>query len=614
MFNSLWIMLLFLCLQVLAVSQNGYNNWYFGNNAGLDFSKGYPVALLNGSLVTADNSVTVSDPQTGELLFYSNGVKVWDRNHNVMPNGNDLLGHWSGGTSAIAVKLPGNNQKYYLFTTDAFAWPNGLRYSVIDLDMNDGLGDVTNQKNIVLIERSTEKIAITKHLNEKDYWIVTHPWNSDEYHVYLLTEQGLDPIPTISKIGIFHGGDSYNAMGQIAFSEDGSRIASAVYHTHYEIFNFDRSNGRLSDQIILNGHSNAWGVQFSKDNKFLYSTRWMSDEIIQFDLSIGLQDTINQFYKIIGNATSPNSLYKAGYLQTGPDNRIYVAKFDSQYLGAIEMNEDNELEVRYIDEAVFLGGRTSQAGLPNPVLAFPPAETLSVYFDYTFENDSIVHFTGISNNPESWLWSHNGNELSSQQNPVFTFPISGDYLICVTVTKGSLYAEFCDTVNICIHPKADFEYNFNYNNYSFLNKSIHAIDYIWDFGDGYFSYNEHTYHQYNQEGDYLVVLIAKNLCSSDTCSILLNVLNDNSSVNGIVPDFVVYPNPNSGNFSIKVFESNEVIVELFSKEGKLVYHDKRPFIAFEEHHYIMDLMSGSYTIRVIINNRMFEKKLIILNE
>jgi hypothetical protein len=63
-----------------------------------------------------------------------------------------------------------------------------------------------------------------------------------------------------------------------------------------------------------------------------------------------------------------------------------------------------------------------------------------------------------------------------------------------------------------------------------------------------------------------------------------------------------------------VFESNEVIFELYSKEGKLVYNEKRTFIAFEEYRYLMQLMSGSYTIILVINNRFFENKLIILNE
>lgn len=467
MYRSAYLIFAFLSLLDSAISQNGNNLWYFGNNAGLDFSLGYPVAVLDGALVTADNTATVSDPITGELLFYSNGVEVWNRNHDVMPNGHGLLGNWSGGTSAIAVKLPGNNQIYYLFTTDAFAWPNGLRYSIIDLELDNGLGDVTNQKNIIVNKRSTEKVAITRHANEIDYWIVTHTWNSDEYHVYGLNEQGLSQYPIISKIGLLHGGDSYNAMGQIAFSQDGLRLASAVYFTHFELFRFDPSNGQLSDQKILNGHLNAWGVQFSQNNDFLYATRWKNDEIIQFDLTSDDEDLINESMTIIGYATGPNSLYKAGYLQTGPDNRIYVAKYESQYLGAIENPNSKGLISNYIDNAVFLGGHTCQAGLANQVFS----------------------------------------------NTLLRLP--------------------------------------------------------------------------SYDSDYII---------------------------GIPPIYVIYPNPNNGNFSVKVFESKEVTFELYSTDGKLVFQDKRLFNAFEETKYSMHLMSGNYTVRLIINERLHEQKLIILND
>jgi len=77
---------------------------------------------------------------------------------------------------------------------------------------------------------------------------------------------------------------------------------------------------------------------------------------------------------------------------------------------------------------------------------------------------------------------------------------------------------------------------------------------------------------------------------------------------------MIYPNPNNGNFSVKVFESNEVTLKLYSTDGKLVFQDKRLFNAFEETKYSMHLMSGNYTVRLIINGRLHEQKLIILND
>ena len=73
-------------------SQAGPNsNWYFGNAAGISFNSGSPVALTNGALITTEGVATISD-FSGNLLFYTNGVTVWDRNHSIRPNGNGLNG------------------------------------------------------------------------------------------------------------------------------------------------------------------------------------------------------------------------------------------------------------------------------------------------------------------------------------------------------------------------------------------------------------------------------------------------------------------------------------------------------------------------------------------
>src|SRR5688572_8807849 len=171
--------LVFFLVIIVSFAQKEKNTWYFGSNAGLDFNSGSAVALTNGAMFTYDNCTSVSDGVTGNLLFYSNGVNVWDKNHNIMPNGSGLLGHTSGGNSAFAVRQPGSASLYYLFTNDAFAGPNGLRYSIIDITLNGGLGDVTATKNVTLVNPATEKITAIKHANNQDIWIITHPWNSN---------------------------------------------------------------------------------------------------------------------------------------------------------------------------------------------------------------------------------------------------------------------------------------------------------------------------------------------------------------------------------------------------------------------------------------------------
>ena len=72
-------------------AQKEANVWITGDDYGLDFNYGRFRVFDReafGSNVAA-TSVSISDKKTGELLFYSDGANVWDKNFNIMPNGGD---------------------------------------------------------------------------------------------------------------------------------------------------------------------------------------------------------------------------------------------------------------------------------------------------------------------------------------------------------------------------------------------------------------------------------------------------------------------------------------------------------------------------------------------
>src|SRR5262245_28875854 len=115
-----------------------------------------PTPLTDGQLGTLEGCASWSDAN-GNLLFYSDGINVWDRNHNIMPDGNGLNGSATCTQSALVVPYPGQDSLFYLFTPpDEFALPGYFCYSLIDLTLNNGFGDVIN-KNTQLFSPSTEK-------------------------------------------------------------------------------------------------------------------------------------------------------------------------------------------------------------------------------------------------------------------------------------------------------------------------------------------------------------------------------------------------------------------------------------------------------------------------
>src|SRR5690606_33959812 len=107
----------------------------------------------------------------GNLLFYTNGIKVWNKNHGIMPNGTGLFGDFSSSQAAVIVPKPESPNLFYIFTTNAFETNGGLRYSIVDMAANGNTGAVLD-KNILLTSATCEKISVVRHSNNQDFWVV----------------------------------------------------------------------------------------------------------------------------------------------------------------------------------------------------------------------------------------------------------------------------------------------------------------------------------------------------------------------------------------------------------------------------------------------------------
>jgi hypothetical protein len=218
------IILFAFSVEMLAQSFNfskAGNTWYFGQGAGLDFNSGSPVPLTDGQLNTFEGCASISDIN-GDILFYTDGSIVYNKNHTVMPNGSGLWGHNSSSQSAIIVKKPGSSNIYYIFTVDGYTgWDQGLNYSEVDMSLDGGLGDITLNKNISLIQYASEKVTAVRHDNGSDFWIVSRADYSSEFQSFLLSSNGVDNTPIISNSLSYQGATS----GYLRASQDGSRIA-----------------------------------------------------------------------------------------------------------------------------------------------------------------------------------------------------------------------------------------------------------------------------------------------------------------------------------------------------------------------------------------------------
>jgi len=345
------------------------NNWYFGNRAAISFNTDPPTALADSPLNTQEGVATISDFE-GQLLFYTDGITVWDRNNIPMPNGNaSLLGNFSSTQSGVIVPNLMDPNLYYLFTTDELAGANGLSYSVIDLNLQGNgsaanpMGDVVlSERNIQLATPVTEKITAIVKSDNLGYWLIAHGWNNNDFLVFEVTCDGVNETPVISSVGPEHGGDMINAVGYLKATLGGEMLGvTNRLDNSVGLYDFDTETGVVSNyQRIVTPSTSLYGLEFSPSTEFLYIAGL--DEIYQYNLSTQQQQSI----PITGQAIlNSNNVFRA--LQLGPDNRIYVSVRDLSYLSFIENSDESNASVTI--EGIFLdidnSGRACDFGLPN---------------------------------------------------------------------------------------------------------------------------------------------------------------------------------------------------------------------------------------------------------
>lgn len=103
-------------------------------------------------MTSVEGCASVADRSTGTLLFYTNGIEVWNAQNQIMPNGTGLLSGASQSASqgVIIVPQPGSVSRYFLFTVDEEFnnGANGFRYSIVDMSLDGGNGAAVQTEKI----------------------------------------------------------------------------------------------------------------------------------------------------------------------------------------------------------------------------------------------------------------------------------------------------------------------------------------------------------------------------------------------------------------------------------------------------------------------------------
>ncbi|MFT5823261.1 MAG: hypothetical protein ACI8ZM_004522 [Crocinitomix sp.] len=343
----------------IAVGQNGFaNHWHINHNMHVDFSLGGPFVDTLSELNTFESSISYSNTD-GELLFYSNGGAIptyeasggylWNRNHEVMPNGIlvDTMGCQSSSNGGIVIPDFTDDNIFWVFTSDCSETHTlapeqhiGLRSTKIDMSLDGGLGDVL-EKGVPIYGDSSHKfdegIGATRHANGVDYWIIMHGYNyplSDTFYVFLFNESGVSP-PIVQTIGS-------TIEGKIEISPNGKHMTYGN-----EFYTFDKASGVISSPINLD--INLVSSSFSPDSRFLYTVD--AHNLYQYDCSS--PDLLAS--RILVYHASDEPVYEFGGMQLGPNCKIYVARLEHSSFGVINLANEPGLACNYVHNQLMHG-------------------------------------------------------------------------------------------------------------------------------------------------------------------------------------------------------------------------------------------------------------------
>ena len=120
-----------------------------------------------------------------------------------MTNGTGLYGSTTVSQSVMIVPNPDNGDEYYIFTNQGFeTGTNGLSYSVVDMTLDFGKGDVKPaQKNIQVLNVTSEKFTAVFYPIDRTYWVIvlapivfTDPYHTDTFYAYKVDGTGVNLV------------------------------------------------------------------------------------------------------------------------------------------------------------------------------------------------------------------------------------------------------------------------------------------------------------------------------------------------------------------------------------------------------------------------------------
>jgi len=433
LFAKPFIMMFF----VFCIGYNTYSqpnkrtvNWFTHQNVGIDFNSGIPIENpINTMPELIMGSVSTMSDTNGNLLFYSDGLKIFNREHNVMPGLTCGTGFIPAGQGALSIPKPGSDSLYYVFTARAVENFHPMFYYTINMNRNGGLGEVIDIDTLEAGWDAANHITASYMKNKRDYWIFTRKYREHKYAAFKVTPQGVDPIPVLSNAPErpFETG----GFGVIKVAYNKKYIMSCFEaHTANEICKLDNETGEIEYLYQFHSHElpvdpwiNQKNLEFSPSSKYLYISgdhySAVPEEkvscVYQLDMQyVEDQMSFTQSATLVGEP-------KGYHIQLASDGKIYCYYSlpdgpSPNVIGVINNPDRRGVECNYEDEALtivdgLIGGQSFVNFAPDFLFRFDyngicESDTFT-FNPWFFPEPTTIHWnfgdTASCVNNESWI-------------------------------------------------------------------------------------------------------------------------------------------------------------------------------------------------------------------
>lgn len=461
-----FLVLILFCNNLHAQKRN--NVWAFGDSVGLNFNTN-PVSVFKSGSKGLKPPYYISSicDKEGNLMFYTDGITVWNRNNRILPVYNK---YWPWFENVIPLITPyvGNDSLYYIFgvESDGLDRPNPNSHKLIYFstkmyksgDIEEVVYPRPSNKLFpaILLTDASRVLAGTGHCNQVDTWIIGH--SPGAFFSFLITKNGVDPVPVISSVpsSVLPLKKLNVDISNLKISANSERMALPDNDNNkIVVFDFDNQTGKFSNPLVfsITDKETIEDVELSADGKKLYYGSFITEEddigakvhfLYQLDLDAGPPDEIKKtLYRVNGRGDRTPCIRSCYMIQRtmqlGPDGKIYVNRRESDIgidknIGVIEDPSAIGKNVQYYASKIDLKRMPKYINYNYIRSASFTLKENSIQYNKNTCFDQPVQFNPIYNRLDSIKWdfgdSQSGNlNLSSQKNPSHKYPGPGTYIV-----------------------------------------------------------------------------------------------------------------------------------------------------------------------------------------